>query len=458
MRTDTATHHAPARFAVGFLAWSLLLFGVLRLGWVEQHVLLPLTTGQAAIAAAVVGPGALPVYAALECSGADVIALCLGAILAYPARWRRRFAGIAGGIGLILVLNVFRIGSLGRTVASPDLFQVLHVYVWPAILTLAVGAYLLLWTRRTGRETGGRQDAVEGPPSSGPNRSRAFVTSTIVLVPVFVLIAPLSLDSPAVLSIAGVIARGAALALTALGATASASANVLFTDKGPLLVTQECITTPLIPVYLAAVMAFSRSVPQRVLGWAAALPLFMLLGILRLLVVALPAAVVASPLFLIHAFYQLLLGVTVIGAVALWQHGRHAAARPALGGLLAAVAFVAIVGTSYSTAVIGLVGMPAEDPQGAIAFLPAFQVGLYLALSVVAWPALGWRRWSAGLLALAATQVVALLILDLAAGSGLEASVRDVRAWAVAGPLLLFLAARRRRRPLPMVDRAHAEA
>ncbi len=444
MRTDTATHHAPARFALGFLAWSLLLFGLLRLGWVEQHVLLPLTNGQAAVAAAVVGPSALPVYAALECSGADVIALCLGAILAYPAGWRRRFGGMAAGISLILVLNVFRIGSLGRSVGSPDLFHVLHVYVWPALLTLAVGAFLLLWTRRTDR-----------PRET--NRGSAFVTWTSILVPVFVLMAPLYLDSPAVLSIAGVIAQGAAVALNTLGLAASATGNVLFTDKGPLLVTQECITTPLLPVYLAAVMAFSRSVSQRVLGWTAALPLFILLGIVRLLVVALPAAVVASPLFLIHAFYQLVLGALVICAVALWQHGRRAAVVPALGGLLAAVAFVQVLGAFYGTAVIGLVGMPSDDPQGAIAFLPAFQVGLYLALSVVAWAALGWRRWLAGLMALVATQMVALLVIDMAARAGLETSVRDVRAWAVAGPLLLFVAARRRRRPLTMVGRAHAE-
>ena len=80
-------------------------------------------------------------------------------------------------------------------------------------------------------------------------------------------------------------------------------------------------------------------------------------------------------------------------------------------------------------------GAPLDDPQGAIAFLPAFQVGLYLALSVAAFVAVGWRRFLAGLAVLALTQTAGLLALHaLATHSGLTAHVRDVRGWAVAGP------------------------
>ncbi len=83
-------------------------------------------------------------------------------------------------------------------------------------------------------------------------------------------------------------------------------------------------------------------------------------------------------------------------------------------------------------------GAPLDDPQGAIAFLPAFQVGLYLALWVAAFVALGWRRFLAGLAVLGVTQTAGLLALHaLTSHSGLTAHVRDVRGWAVAGPLLI---------------------
>jgi hypothetical protein len=86
--------------------------------------------------------------------------------------------------------------------------------------------------------------------------------------------------------------------------------------------------------------------------------------------------------------------------------------------------------------------MPPDDPQGALALLPAFQVGLYLALWGAAPIVAGWGRFLAGLLALGLTQTAGLLALTHVAGDfGLTASVRDVRGWAVAGPVLVFAAA-----------------
>ena len=91
---DTAHRRTSARsFALRCVAWSLGLFGLLRLSWVETHGLLPLTQLQARLGVWLCGTPALPVDATLACSGADALALCLGAILAYPVRWRSRLAG-----------------------------------------------------------------------------------------------------------------------------------------------------------------------------------------------------------------------------------------------------------------------------------------------------------------------------------------------------------------------------
>src|SRR6476659_5052988 len=131
-RTDAA------KFALGSVAWSLVFFGLLRLNWTEAYAVLPLTRAQAAVAVGIFGSPALPVEVTLACSGADALALCLGAILAYPVEWRRRFVGVVGGAALILGLNTVRIGTLGFVAASPAWFNTFHVYVWPGVLALAI--------------------------------------------------------------------------------------------------------------------------------------------------------------------------------------------------------------------------------------------------------------------------------------------------------------------------------
>src|SRR5688572_7095622 len=142
----------PARrramtFLLAALAWSLGLFAVLRLRWIEERLILPLTEAQKQAADYYAGIPAVPVVATLECSGTDVLALCLAAILACPVPWRARVAGIAGAVAFVLALNTVRIATLGHAAASPDLFDALHLQVWPAILMLAVAGYVWAWMR-----------------------------------------------------------------------------------------------------------------------------------------------------------------------------------------------------------------------------------------------------------------------------------------------------------------------
>jgi hypothetical protein len=210
------------------------------------------------------------------------------------------------------------------------------------------------------------------------------------------------------------------------------------------VVTQECISTPLIPVYLAAVFAYSNAWRPRALALLVAGPLFTGLGIARLLVVALPATLVGSPMFLIHAFYQLLLGGVVVFLAAVWRHGAGATAwRRALLGLALGGMFVYLFGPFYKHLFTLALGESTafEDPQGAIAFLPAFQVGLYIALSVVAFALFKWRRLVSGLALLGLSQLAAFAALNFVARSaGLTPHVRDVRAWALVAPLLVVAA------------------
>jgi exosortase/archaeosortase family protein len=412
---------------------------------------LPATRFQGAAGAALFGPASPPVDVTLACSGTDALALCLGAILAYPARWRSRAAGVAGGAALILALNTIRIGTLGRAAASPQWFEALHIYVWPAALSVAIAAFVFTWMRlvdgwRPPRvRTGADPDGVE--PSSGTVSSYAFLTlrfglTAAALLLIFALASPLYLESPRVLALAGLVARAAAFLLRGLGVDATAASTVLLTPHGSFVVTQECISTPLIPVYFAAVLVHSRTWRSAALWSAASGPLFIALGIARLLAVAVPAGV--DPAFFVHAFSQLLVGAAMVCGLALWRHGmRPATLVRAVVALALAFTFVWWLGAPYTRVIFGLSTAPPafDDPQGALMFLPAFQSGLFLALWIAGFVPSGWRRFLGGAVLLAAVQVaVATGIQLLASHAGLAPLVRDVRAWALAGPALIIAA------------------
>lgn len=435
MQTDTAPPLTDTvKFALRAAAWSLGFFGLLRLEWFASHVLLPVTRAQGAVAVGLLGTPAMPIEVTLACSGAEALALCLGTILAYPVTWRARLVGAAGGAAFILSLNTLRIGTLGQAAASPQWFDILHLYVWPATLLIAIALYVFAWMRFSDRAPRVSPDGWRLQPT------RRFVVLTLALLVIFAAAAPWYLESTRVLALAAFIARAAAAILGAAGITAHVASNVLWTPRGGFLVTQECIATPLLPVYVAAICTYVTTWRWRMLGAAAAIPLFIALGIARLLVVALPE-MVASPLFFVHAFYQLLLGAVVIFVAALWRHGRGRAIAHAAAGIVVGVLFVYLLGPVYTRTVSPETVWTLDDPQGAIAFLPAFQIALYLGLWVAAFAAVGWRRFVAGLAVLGLTQSAGLLALhSLAIHAGMTAHVRDVRGWAIAGPVLIFAA------------------
>ena len=452
-------------FVLAALAWSLGLFALLRTPWVEERLVLPVTQLQAQASDYYAGPSRAPIAVTLECSGADVLALCLAAILACPVSARARLAGTAGAVAFVLGLNTVRIATLGRAAAEPALFRALHLQVWPAILVIATAGYVLLWMRTA---LGATRSAPEGDSEEGALSPlvRRFAPRAAVLLIAFALCGPWIARSEALLAAGAWMAGAAAFVLAAAGLGGAAYGNVLATSRGAFMVTPECLATALIPLYVAGVLTARLGWPGRALALAAAPPLFAALALARLLLLALPPALAASPLFLVHGFHQLVLAVIGVLLLALWReppaNRRWArAAGRAAAALGAATLIVIVAGAALTATVLAAaraLGSVAPhtlteltepgDAQGALAVLPVYQAGLLIALGMTAFA--GWRRFLSAFGVLLASQVVLLAVLgELADSAGVATHALLLRAWAVGVPVVLTLVMLRAGPPAP---------
>ena len=438
------------------MGWSLGLFGLLRSGWVEGHLVLPLTRFQQTAAEFYAGAPTAPINVTAECSGTDVLTLCLAAILAWPTPWRARLAGAAGGIGLILTLNTIRIATLGQAAASPALFETLHLQIWPVILMIATALYVFLWMRRSPRTDASSHDnELNGPALSSP-RARRFAFLAALLLVAFAFCGPWIASSETLLAAGAWTAGEAALLLGVFGVAATAWGNVLATNQGAFMVTPECLATALVPLYFAAVLAAPLAWPRRLFVLVMAPVLFAGLAITRLLLLALPPAVASSPLVLVHGFHQLVLGVLLVAffawrlSVARSSAAGHAALRT-ITALVAALLFAILIGEPLTGVVLNFARAVApaavqsfadirglDDVQGALATLVAFQSSLLVALAVAM--AAPRRHVVASFASLFAVQILFVMAVgEIALRTGEIPHPLLLRAWAVGLPLALML-------------------
>jgi S-adenosylmethionine decarboxylase len=433
MTSGVETGHRAADLPAirAFLAkavlWNLALFGLLRLPWIADPIVNAAIGFQTSLIA---WYGARPhpgIVVAANCSGVDVVALCLGIVLSYPAIWRRRISGALMGVVTIIGLNAVRIATLNAVAGSPGTLRLLHVYVWPIVLAFVTIVYVWLWIQRCERRR----------LSSAQGWTRFFKYSAAGLV-AYAVVVPWAFSS-ATLETAGAwtVAAGVAI-LAALGTEAHSAGNLLMTSRGAFQVTNECLFTPMVPLYLSAVFAMPLSRVRRGAWLALTLPLFFVLGIARLLLLALPPVLIQQPAFLAHGFYQLLAGcltIVVAAHVALRGQSGWAASRRALFALTASGVAGLAIGPAWNVALFATGLSVASDPQGALALLPAFQMALTLGL----WIALtGGRRYSRlarGLGVVAAAQIVLLAALGSLELAGIHTHALVIRGWALAGPL-----------------------
>lgn len=438
----------PVRFLLALAFWTLVGNALLANSHVEAALVIPFSQWQGELAARYIVGGPLAISLVPGCSGLDVMSLCVAALLSYPVAWRRRLLGAGLGVALLFVLNILRISALAVTSQTPA-FQTLHVYVWPALLVAVTLGWIVLWIK-----TAERRGANAG---TGTGTGRRFVLWSAALLVVYVIAVQLLTDALVLDRAAKAVAGMAASLLTALGTEASVTGNVLRARHVEYLITPECITTPLIALYLAAVFASPIGWRTRVMGIVACLPVFVSLAVLRLLTVALPPLILGTDLILTHAFHQIVAGVVAVIAFAVWTRGersrRQASGIALLAGTVVAVA-ASITGLGYARSLAGALHfahLPVAagvtpiagdgDVQAATMVMPIFQVALFLALAAV-----GWRRpavwhWATGLVVLIGSQLAVLAAMGWMESSGVPPlSPLLVRGWAVAIPALLAVA------------------
>ncbi|HTO51980.1 MAG TPA: exosortase H [Myxococcota bacterium] len=145
-----------------YLALVLGLSNLLLVEAVDQHLLAHVRNAIAYLAAHVLAPFREGVYAdgervfvggaAVEivngCTGVDVAIFLSSAMLVFPAPWRARLFGVAAAFAIVLVTNFARVLTLCvLNASSPAAFELVHVYVWPASISLVCLATLLGWIR-----------------------------------------------------------------------------------------------------------------------------------------------------------------------------------------------------------------------------------------------------------------------------------------------------------------------
>jgi exosortase/archaeosortase family protein len=436
-------HATPLRYLATFGAWSLAGQALLANTAVQAAAVVPFARWQGALVQRYLIDGPLMVTVDPSCSGLEVLALCLAATLAYPVAWRRRLIGAGLGVLLILALNAVRIASLAGASQSPW-FGTLHTTVWPTILVVATAGWVVVWIRSTDRAT-----------NNLTPMARRFVAWSAALLAVYAVAVPVLTEAQMLTPAARGAANAAAAILNGFGADASVTLQLLSVGRMQYLVTPDCVATPLIAFYFAAVFASPLGWRTRLLGVVAAVPLFSVLAVLRLLTVALPVAAADATLVLTHAFNQILLGAAVLVAVALWRsdgHSRPRAVAVALGvavavaviavagGFAVAAAWAGLLEGLHLAAPPGLPGSGAGDGQGALLAMPIYQLAVFAGAWILARRHAAHARWATAAVMLVVSQFVLLTTLGWMHSEGIRPfSALAIRAWSVAVPVLMIL-------------------
>ena len=152
------------RFIAIFLGMLVALFAIELLQPVQRHVIVPFTGALAHVAVWIMqlfdgnvvaqlnsirrgidGPG---IEIVAGCNGVEAVLILVSAVLAFPAPWKHKLAGIGIGfvaiqaLNLVRIISLFYLGQWNRT-----WFDWFHLYLWQALIVLDALVAFLVWLR-----------------------------------------------------------------------------------------------------------------------------------------------------------------------------------------------------------------------------------------------------------------------------------------------------------------------
>lgn len=159
-----------SRFFLLFLSILAVLFGAEMLNPVQQTLIHPWTSLLARWSSLLMTPfdpdilsqgrvlmsrsTGFGVSIEAGCNGIEAVIILTAAIVAFPAPWKLKCAGIAAGFVAIQAVNILRIVSLyylGQW--NFQVFEFAHLYLWQALIMLDVLIVWLLWIRAVARQS-----------------------------------------------------------------------------------------------------------------------------------------------------------------------------------------------------------------------------------------------------------------------------------------------------------------
>ena len=152
------------RFMLLFLLSLTALFVAELLQPVDRHVIVPFTSAIADVCVWIVDifdPHAIAYGKILQsttsgfaisiergCNGVEAMIILISAMLAFPASWKHKLAGIGIGFLAIQAMNIVRIISLFYLGQWSRLwFDWFHLYLWQALIVLDALVVFLVWLR-----------------------------------------------------------------------------------------------------------------------------------------------------------------------------------------------------------------------------------------------------------------------------------------------------------------------
>jgi exosortase family protein XrtM len=90
--------------------------------------------------------GSFKLKIARGCEGIEGVIILAAAILAFPTGLKPKILGLAGGVLVLYILNLFRIVGLYYTLRyKPPLFDIMHVYVGQTLIIFFAFLYFIAW-------------------------------------------------------------------------------------------------------------------------------------------------------------------------------------------------------------------------------------------------------------------------------------------------------------------------